>query len=291
MLMADLAVNVAAGLPWLPGVPGDDKTAAFRLQKAPVLWIDVDNGINRTEERISALGRTYGLPEDAPLAYISFPTPPFVAQDMDCVDLVLEAIGSTGAKLVVFDNLGTISGGADENSAQMIEVMSGLRRIAELGGCAVVVIHHKSKGTRDRAGDSLRGHSSIEAAVDLALLIEREGDDDTVTVMSTKTRDIPVAAFTALFTYENDEHKELTKARFFGTGKPEGKAFSKQKQAELCIEKDMRDGMNQSQLVELCKAAGIGRGNALAGIRNLVKSGKLIERVGTTNNALEYFRK
>jgi RecA-family ATPase len=74
----------------------------------------------------------------------------------------------------VIDNLGTASGGADENSAQMIGVMAGLRQIAEEGELAVLVIHHKSKGDGVRADDSLRGHSSIESAVDLALVVERE---------------------------------------------------------------------------------------------------------------------
>ncbi len=53
--------------------------------------------------------------------------------------------------------------------------MAGLRHIAEERDIAVKVIHHKSKCDRLRAGDSLQGPSSIESALDLALLVEREG--------------------------------------------------------------------------------------------------------------------
>ncbi len=292
MLLQDLAACVAGGRPWLAPLPDAGKVAPFQVEQAPVLWVDVDNGLDRCERRFAALGRAHELPEDAPLAYISFPTPPFVAQDTAAVDLVLEAIGRTGAGLVVIDNLGAVSGGADENSAQMIAVMSGLRRIAEAGGCAVVVIHHAGKGQRDRAGERLRGQSSIEAAIELALLVERDRDGDTLTLRSTKTRDVPVKPFSALWTYEADADGELTRGRFFGLGEPEGQALSKQQQAELCIVKDMVDGTNQTGIVELVKAnAGIGKGTALAALRRLVDSGQLCERAGEKDNARLYYRK
>jgi hypothetical protein len=290
MLAQDLAACVAGGVPWLAALPGDEKAQPFQVMQAPVLWVDVDNGLDRTERRFAALGRGHDLPGDTALAFVSFPTPPFFANETESVDLVLEAIGRTGACLVVIDNLGSVSGGSDENSAEMIAVMSGLRRIAELGGCAVVVIHHKSKGGRERAGDSLRGHSSIEAAVDLALMVERDGGEDTVTLKSTKTRDTPVAPFTAMWTYEQDAAGELVRGRFFGMGRPENEAMTKQQQAELCITMDMTDGANQSQLVELCKAAGIGRSTALAAIGSLVESGKMTARPGGAKNALLYYR-
>jgi len=281
MLLQDLAACVAGGRPWLAPLPDAGKVAPFQVTAAPVLWIDVDNGLDRTERRFAALGRAHELPEDAPLAYVSFPTPPFIAQDAGSVELVLEAVGRTGAQLVIVDNLGAVSGGADENSAQMIAVMSGLRRIAELGGCAVVVIHHAGKGQRDRAGDRLRGHSSIEGAVDLALLVERDSDGDGLTIRSTKTRDTPVKPFSALWTYEQDAAGELLRGRFFGLGEPEGQALGKQQQAELCILKDASDGMNQSELVDLVKEnAGVGRHTALAAIRRLADTGQLVARNG-----------
>jgi hypothetical protein len=67
------------------------------------------------------------------------------------------------------------------------------------------------------AGDRLRGHSSIEAAVDLALLVEREEGSDSITLRSTKTRDVEVAPFGAMFTYAHAPGTtKLQTARFYG---------------------------------------------------------------------------
>jgi hypothetical protein len=290
MLLQDLAICVSSGTPWLTSLPHNPEAKPYPIpQPEPVLWIDVDNGLDRLERRFAAMGRAYHVKEDAPIAYTSFPSPPFAAGDPKSVQVVLDKVLQDGAKLIVFDNLGTISGGADENSSQMVGVMSGLRQIAELGGCAVVVIHHKSKGTRDRPGDSLRGHSSIEGAVDLALLVEREENGDTVTVRSTKTRDTPVESFAALWTYEQDRTGELAAGRFFGMGRPEQGSLSRQEQAEMCILKDMTNGMNQTQIVELAKEkAGVGRNTTLAAIHSLVENGHLHARVGQPSNAVEY---
>ena len=71
-------------------------------------------------------------------------------------------------------------------------------------------------GTGGRAGDALRGHSSIEAALDLALLVEREDRSETGTVKATKARGADVSPFTFYFTYDRDEAGELRAVRFFG---------------------------------------------------------------------------
>jgi hypothetical protein len=52
----------------------------------------------------------------------------------------------------------------------------------------------------------------------LALLIEREEGSSQVTIKSTKTRDVDVIPFGAIFTYEHrEDSKELAQARFWGT--------------------------------------------------------------------------
>jgi hypothetical protein len=289
MLAQDWAVCVAGGKAWLAPLPGDGQVQGFPTEMGPVLWIDVDNGLDRTERRLGSIARAHKVPETAPLHYVSFPVPPFFANDPASVDRLVEEVLAIGAKLVVIDNLGTITGGADENSSQMVAVMAGLRQVAERCHCVVIVIHHKSKGTRDRVGDSLRGHSSIEAAVDLALLVER--DDDGITIRSTKTRDVPVEPFGALWTYDQDSDGELVTGRFFGTGRPVGAKQGKTEEAKLCIMKDMRDGMNQTELTDLVKNnAGIGRQSALAAVKNLTESGKLHAREGKKANELLYYR-
>ncbi len=135
------------------------------------------------------------------------------------VNEIVEIIKKLHAVLVVIDNLGTISGGADENSAEMIKVLSNLRIISERTNTVLNVIHHprKSEANKGRPGDSLRGHSSIEAALDLALRVTREPKSDLINLVATKSRGAEVAPFSALFTYQHDASGELAAARFYAS--------------------------------------------------------------------------
>jgi hypothetical protein len=219
LLLADLAVCVAAGLPWLQAPPTQDGPMSRATMRAPVLWCDFDNGQQRTHERFEALGRAYDVREDVPLKYVSMPNPWLDASKSTDIDSLTQRIENMGIKLVVVDNLGVVSGDADENSAQMADVLASFRRVAESTGAAVILIHHqrKAKDTSVRAGDTLRGHSSIEAALDLALLVQRDEHSSIVNVRSTKARGIDVPSFAARFAYEHKpDTAELRKARFFG---------------------------------------------------------------------------
>jgi hypothetical protein len=132
-------------------------------------------------------------------------------------------------KLLIVDNLGTVTGDAEENSGEMVQVMSQFRQLAEETGAAVVLVHHqrKSNGTVGRAGENLRGHSSIEASLDLALLVEREEYSDTIAIKATKTRGEDVLPFSATFTYNQDpDTKELKTAKFYGIATEDTKSTS-----------------------------------------------------------------
>lgn len=288
MLAQDLALCVAAGRPWLQPLPGNPIVGSYVTQKSPVLWVDVDTGQDRLERRFAALAAGLNIPNDAPLHLVSFPVPPFVASSPPSTSLLLEAVRRFKARLVIIDNLGAVSGGADENSAEMINVMSGLRWTAEKGSCAVLAIHHKSKGDRMRAGDSLRGHSSIEGAIDLAIMIQRNEGSDVVTLRTTKSRDVPIAPFDALWSYTSEGEK-LVKGRFFGLGRSEHSLTPSEK-AENAILSSLVDGMNQSVVVDLVKnEVDIGRHTAIAALTRLVDVGKLATDNGP-NNSILYFR-
>lgn len=204
-LLQDLMACVVGGIPWLPPAPWGSKSLPIATLKAPALWVDYDNGRRRTHQRFGALGKHYQLSPEAPLTYFSMPQPWLDASSAESTDMFINVVKQAGAKLIVVDNLGRVSGNADENSADMSRVMGGFRMLAEETNSAVVVIHHerKSNGIKTRAGEGLRGHSSIEASLDLALLVEREGSADTVVIRSTKTRGQDVLPFSAAFTYEN----------------------------------------------------------------------------------------
>jgi hypothetical protein len=219
MALVDMGVCVAAGMPWLPPLSGPDGPPAFKTSQVPVLWCDFDNGTRRTHERIEAVGRALNLKPDIPFSYISMPNPWLDLSSPNMTGFLLDLINRLGAKLVVIDNLGVVSGKADENSAQMAEVMARCRRIAEEAGAALILVHHQRKknGIDGSLGETLRGHSSIAAAVDLALLVQRKKRADIITMRGTKERGNQVPPFCAMFTYEHRPGtKELAKVRFFG---------------------------------------------------------------------------
>ncbi len=203
MLLADLCACVASGKEWLPGALPDGR--GITVEQSPVFWIDLDNGTRRTDERIEAVSRARKLADDAPFFYTSMPVPPLNMGDLDMMIYLKQTIRELGAGITVIDNLGLITGEIEENSAQMAMVMGYLRQIAESTKTVMILIHHQRKGGANggRAGDALRGHSSIEASVDLALHVVREVGQDELTIRSTKTRGVDVPTVGAIFNYRH----------------------------------------------------------------------------------------
>ena len=218
-LLADMALCIAAGKPWLPAASWQPGARPFNTRQSAVIWIDFDNGRRRTDDRFAALGRARSLPEDTPLYYYSMPTPGLDAGKDELIGQLSQRMTAHAAGVVVIDNLKTITGGVDENSAAMGDIMYRLRRLAEDTGAAVIVIYHQRKGNGgvvSRAGDALRGHSSIEAALDLALIVEREPYSDNITIRATKSRGETVLPFGATFTHDENQAGELSTAMFYG---------------------------------------------------------------------------
>lgn len=199
----DMALAVAGGQAWLPGVFGDGIGAAVKQSAA--IWIDLDNGQRRTDQRVEAMAKTRGLSNDTPFYYISMPTPSLVATDIESMGLLLDEVRALDAGIVVVDNLGLVTGTVEENSAEMAQVMKNFRWLAETTGAAFVLLHHQRKGGANgsRAGDALRGHSSIEASLDLALHAVREANTNQVSLRSTKTRGVDVPNAVMDFYYEH----------------------------------------------------------------------------------------
>lgn len=224
MLLADLSVCVASGQPWLESFAFGKPGVTIATKQAPVLWIDFDNGMRRTDERFDAFGKARSLPSDIPLHYVSMPTPWLDASNPQIVTQLANLIRAIQAKLIVIDNLGLVTGGVEENSAGMAKVMGNLRWLCEMTESAVVIVHHqrKSGGANDkgiRKGELLRGHSSIEASLDLALVVERKEGEDSVAIIPTKVRgyrehDIIGAQF--VFSHIEGT-KDLATARFYST--------------------------------------------------------------------------
>jgi hypothetical protein len=284
-LLADAAICVAAGKQWLASEDGDedigfDTDPEGKPRK--VMWIDYDNGKLRTHNRFGALGKAHDVPGDAPLNYVSMEKPWLDSNRGDHIDDLIDIADS--AALIIIDNLGTISGGVQENSSKMIQVMANLRHLAEKTGAAVVVIHHQRKGSKNkgsRQGDALRGHSGIEASLDLALQVDRKTNSDVVKVVSTKERGPKIRPFGAAFKYEHkEESHDLDVARFWGC---EAEADPKEKEIRLAIREVLKDTkMKKTDFIDAVHDS-VHRISETR-IRNLVKkllrNGELVQEKG-----------
>lgn len=291
-ILQDLSICVASGRQWLqPALASTSKP--FNVRPYPVLWVDQDNGIRRTHERFDALGIGHGKVEElTPIYYTSMPNPWLNAKKQSAFIVLRDTIKATGARLVVIDNLGTILGGADENSTEMIDILSELRQLAENEGIALVVIHHqrKSNGIKGRAGETLRGHSSIEAALDLALLVEREPRAKEIKVVSTKTRGVDVPTFGALFTYVHKTgSRELELAYFEGVTIDDPKTPAGLKIIILNVVRKTPPSINKKNLTNEVKAL-VGNAVGINRIRDtideLVTEGELDTDLGQNNSTL-----
>lgn len=280
MVLADLAMCVAAGHPWLAR---QDKRRGHATLGGPVLWLDFDNGQRRTQERFAALAAAHNVPPSAPLHYVSMPEPRLDVGDTESAAALADRIVRLNAQLVIIDNLGVICGNADENSADMQKPMGGLRWLVEATGTAVIVLHHQRKtpaatgnGPASRAGDSLRGHGSIEAALDYAVLVNR--DDDDVILKATKARGPNFKQLGLKFTYENDENDELTAARFFPTDAPSPDELNAAR-----FEQDIIDVLRKTPYLnanEICKKLNGNRQAILDCLRTMRNASQIGERPG-----------
>lgn len=261
MILADMAVCVAGGLRWLDPLDSDLVQPGVSLQavQAPVLWVDFDNGKRRTDLRIGAMLRAHNLGPETPIHHVSMPTPHLDASNTRHIEAMTALIQQNGYRLVIVDNLGLITGDTEENSAEMANVMGHLRRLAEDTEAAILLVHHQRKSASNgdsngvRKGETLRGHSSIEASLDLALLIERKQGEDSIAIIPTKVRDfLSFDIIGAHFTYEHaPDSRDLWSARFFSEATATKEELAQRGLRDaISAECRLQPGITQKELVD-----------------------------------------
>ena len=96
-----------------------------------------------------------------------------------------ELAADLGVVLVIIDTLARSMVGGDENkSGDMAQAIEAVDEIRRKSGATSLLAHHTPKD-----GNTPRGHSALEGAVDSALLLERS--DATFTLSAAKQKDIP----------------------------------------------------------------------------------------------------
>jgi len=93
---------------------------------------------------------------------------PFQLADPEQVEELGALLPSGG--VVIIDTFNRAAPGLDENSSQdMGRILAGMKRLQEITGGLVLVVHHTGKD----ASKGMRGHSSLHAALDGAIEVER----------------------------------------------------------------------------------------------------------------------
>jgi hypothetical protein len=184
-LMLDLAFHIATGRDW----------RGLRIKKpGAVLYIAAEGGYGFIN-RVIAVKRHYGLPDDAdiPLAVLPCPVDLLDAKaDRDAIvrmidDVTLEF--EQPVVLLVLDTLSRLMTGGDENSAKdMTAFVANADYIRQNGCVHTAIVHHAGKDIAKGA----RGHSSLRAATDTEIELVRagEGMDKTFSVTVKKQREL-----------------------------------------------------------------------------------------------------
>lgn len=186
--MLSAAVCVALGKPWL----------GFSTRPAKVLIVDEESGERRLSRRLGDAIRGELGNDTTQINYVSLAQ--FNLREPDDVVLLQALIENTGAELVIIDALADIMPGGDENAVKDIQpVFIGLRKIAEVCKCAIVIIHHANK-----AG-GYRGSTAINGAADLLLMVDSKSESPNIDFKTEKVRDTEPFSFAAVAHWEDGQ--------------------------------------------------------------------------------------
>jgi RecA/RadA recombinase len=154
-LALELAGCVVAGRKWF----------GMTTKQAPVVYVMLE-GEGAIRNRVAALEVAHG---SLPRAGFSLVVQPFtLTTAQDVADLA--AVLPRGA-VVFIDTLNRAAPTADENSSkEMGQIIEGAKALQAYIGGLVVLVHHTGKDTTK----GLRGHSSLHAALDAAIEVERD---------------------------------------------------------------------------------------------------------------------
>lgn len=160
-LVLDLLACISRGQSWF----------GRRVKSAPVIYCALE-GEAGLAQRMRAYQEYLGQACDSKMRFM---IQPFSLLNKEDISGLAEAIGSAsvGGGVVVLDTLNRAAPGADENSSEdMGNIIASCKRLQGLIGGLVVLVHHTGKD----AAKGLRGHSSLFAALDAAVEVNRSED-------------------------------------------------------------------------------------------------------------------
>lgn len=171
----------AAGLAAIFGQPGSGKTfialdMAFALAEGrdwfqmqthpcPVVYVNLESNLG-LKKRLTAWQKERARPVPDNVLFVIEPF--HILEDVEAL-----ARGIEPGAVVFLDTLNAASAGLDENSSRdMGLILEAAKKLQRLTDGLVVLIHHGGKD----AAKGLRGHSSLNAALDAAIEVSRNGE-------------------------------------------------------------------------------------------------------------------
>ena len=170
-LVIDLLMSLCLGWSWF----------AFKVPKPrPVVYLALEGG-GGIKNRLTAYLKHYGITAPANFRLI---IDAFDIRDQ-ATDL-LEAITEINPAIVCIDTLNQSAPGSDENSnVDMSLIISKAKEISAAINGLVLLVHHTGKDI----SKGLRGHSSLNAALDIAIEVQNETAKNPKMFKVTKSKD------------------------------------------------------------------------------------------------------
>lgn len=170
-LAIDLAAAICDGREWF----------GHRAYPRAVIYVCLE-GEAGMSKRIKAYRMKYGNDAAAGLRFL---TTEFNLLKMENVEALAKAIHEANCPgaIVFIDTLNRATPGADENSSQdMGLAIEGAKKLQQMIGGMVVLVHHTGKDVTR----GMRGHSSLFAALDLAIEVSRDDDNRSWSIVKSK---------------------------------------------------------------------------------------------------------
>lgn len=180
-LAVHLAVHMAAGEAWF----------GCKVSGGPVLYVAAEApGSVKTRARLAA-SKEFAAKR---LPFYVMSSAPGLGSEIDspgdtqrliATIRAVSAIEGIDVKLVIIDTVASVLADGEENADGMLRLAGAAKFIATQTGAAVALVHHPSKSDPT----SLRGHSSLAAAVDTIILLTTDENTGIRTATLTKSRD------------------------------------------------------------------------------------------------------
>ena len=163
----------------------DWEWAGRRVAQAPVVYIAAEGAAGLRKRKAGFAIAHPELPADVPFALISG-APNFGAMSGDLPALVSAIEGASVApRLIVIDTLAQTLGAGDENGTGMTAFVANAGALASHFEALVLIVHHVGLGDDRR----MRGHSSLNGALDAVFLCERREGELAATLTLQKLKD------------------------------------------------------------------------------------------------------